>query len=114
MRNKKEYPENWVDTVRPAILKRDEYKCRLCKVKHRQFVLVDDDGRYTKIDEKEYLEYKEHCNKVYRIYLQVAHLNHDKKDCSDSNLMALCPKCHLKYDKESKLLTSVGYRAITY
>jgi len=36
--------------------------------------------------------------KIIRIVLTVAHLNHDKQDCRDENLAALCQRCHLAYD----------------
>ena len=34
--------------------------------------------------------------------LTVAHINHVESDCSDENLVALCPKCHLAYDEVRK------------
>lgn len=35
-----------------------------------------------------------------RIVLTVAHLNHTPEDCRDENLVAMCQRCHLLYDKE--------------
>lgn len=33
-----------------------------------------------------------------KVVLTVAHLNHCKSDCADSNLLAMCQTCHLRYD----------------
>jgi hypothetical protein len=35
-----------------------------------------------------------------KVILTVAHLNHTPSDCRDSNLKALCQRCHLRYDRE--------------
>lgn len=32
------------------------------------------------------------------VVLTVAHLDHNPANCSDLNLMALCQRCHLRYD----------------
>lgn len=102
MRNKKEYSEEWVDTIRPAILKRDNYRCSVCGVKHRSYVLVNQDGNYSIIDKGEHDEYKKYGAKCYRIFLQVAHLNHDKENNKEENLRAMCPRCHHRYDMNYK------------
>ena len=33
-----------------------------------------------------------------KVVLTVAHMNHYKPDCRDENLLALCNRCHLRYD----------------
>lgn len=35
-----------------------------------------------------------------KIVLTVAHLNHKPEECEDSNLKAMCQRCHLRYDAE--------------
>lgn len=32
------------------------------------------------------------------VVLTVAHLDHQPENCSDSNLRAMCQRCHLRYD----------------
>lgn len=32
------------------------------------------------------------------VVLTVAHLNHEPSDCAEENLLALCQRCHLRYD----------------
>ena len=102
MRNKSLYPENWVDTIRPDILKRDEYKCTTCGIKHRSYVLVDSNSNRTIIDKDEHVEYKAYGANTYRIFLQVCHKDNDKSNCEYSNLTAKCPTCHNLMDKEYK------------
>ena len=41
-----------------------------------------------------------------RIVLTVAHRNHDPQDCREDNLMALCQRCHLRYDQPLHLAHS--------
>jgi hypothetical protein len=35
-----------------------------------------------------------------RVVLTVAHLDHTPEHCHPSNLMAMCQRCHLTYDRE--------------
>lgn len=41
-----------------------------------------------------------------RVVLTVAHLNHTPEDCDDSNLMAMCQRCHLTYDANHRRRTN--------
>lgn len=102
MRNKSLYPENWVDTIRPDILKRDNYKCKKCGIKHRSYVLVDSIGNRTIIDKQEHDEYKGYGANTYRIFLQVCHVDNNKSNCDYANLLALCPTCHNAMDRSYK------------
>jgi len=42
----------------------------------------------------------EEANRAIRVVLTVAHLNHNPKDSRPSNLVAMCQRCHLHYDRE--------------
>jgi|SRR5882724_752531 len=108
MRNKSEYPINWNDEIRPAILKRDNFKCCLCGIKHRTYIFIDQSGKVIVVDKKEHEELQREGLRTYRVYLQVSHRNHIKKDCSDSNLWALCNRCHYLYDKQHRTLMRIG------
>lgn len=46
-----------------------------------------------------------------RVVLTVAHLNHIPEDCRDENLMAMCQRCHLAYDREHHAETRAARRA---
>ena len=104
MRNRKEYPENWEDEIRPGILKRDNFKCKVCQAEHRKTYVFQKDGTKFKIPKEEIKEWKEYGDKAYTVYLQIAHLDRDTNNNDYSNLMALCPKCHLNYDREFNML----------
>lgn len=78
MRNRDHYPENWVDTIRPRILLRDNYECQICKIQHR--AQRPDTGK--------------------KVFLQISHKDHHTASHEDDNLWALCDRCHLDYDRE--------------
>jgi len=99
MRNRKDYPDNWTDTIRPAVLKRDNYKCNNCNIKHRKSYVFLKDNSYFEIPDNELKEWKSYGDKAYKVYLQIAHLDRNTKNNKMSNLKALCPKCHLAYDR---------------
>lgn len=108
MRNRKKYSEEWTDTIRPAILKRDDYKCKHCGIKHRQYVLVDSRKNYTLISKEEHDEYKPYGANVYRIFLQIAHIDNCPDNNNFDNLLALCPKCHLKMDEPYRSIMRIA------
>jgi hypothetical protein len=43
---------------------------------------------------------REHPVTDSRVVLTVAHLNHTPEDCRPENLVAMCQRCHLAYDRE--------------
>jgi hypothetical protein len=49
--------------------------------------------------------------KVFTLYLQIAHLNHDKSNNEPSNLQALCPIHHARHDKEHKKFQRLLFKA---
>lgn len=106
-----QYHSDWRDVIRPAILKRDGYKCAHCGIKHKARVYKDTTGKYVECD-----DFMEHWaistgRKVFTLYLQVAHLDHDKQNNEPSNLKALCPVHHARYDTEHKKLARITYKA---
>lgn len=44
--------------------------------------------------------HKDHPDTGSYVILTVAHLNHEKMDCSVENLKALCQRCHLTHDAQ--------------
>lgn len=92
------YPEDWKDRIRPDILKREQYKCKFCGIRHKSFGYRDDKKVFHECDE--FLKNWATANgkKVIRIILTVAHLDHDIKHNVYSNLAALCQQCHNQYD----------------
>ena len=98
------YTEDWSDTIRPAILKRDNYKCTKCKVKHRSRGYYDSSKKFIECDEH-MISFASKMNiKLIRIILQVHHKNDNKKDNSVNNLVTLCPRCHMAEEKDLNVM----------
>lgn len=102
------YSEDWNDKIRPGILKRDNYKCQECGVVHKRYIIRDKTGGWKYIEKVEYEEYCSLKMRVYRIFLQVAHLDSNKDNNEDSNLRTMCLWCHLRYDKSWKQLLRIA------
>ncbi len=108
MQNRKDYPDDWSDVIRPRILIRDGYKCCQCGIKHRSYVLIDQSNSVVRIDKDEHDELKKEGRNTYRIFLQVSHRNNIKSDCSEENLWSLCNRCHNKFDVEHKRIMRIA------
>lgn len=108
--NYQDYPKNW-NEIRARILERDGHQCKQCEVKnytvgswlHSRFNVY---GHYSSYKEAKRaaesinvsMEYMESRSYIV-IVLTVAHLDHNTKNNTDSNLAALCQRCHLSHDK---------------
>lgn len=111
MKNRANYPENWEDEIRPRILKRDKYACQHCGLKHRGTYIYTKDNHRLKVTEEEGKEAKGEGEKVVKIFLQVAHLDHNPKNNEDDNLLSLCNGCHLMNDRPmNNLKRKVKYK----
>jgi ssDNA-binding Zn-finger/Zn-ribbon topoisomerase 1 len=98
------YNENWNDTIRPSILKRDNYKCKKCGVRHRSRGYYDSSKKFIECDEY-MISYAAKMNvKLIRIILQVHHKNDNKKDDRNDNLITLCPKCHMNEERDLSIM----------
>ncbi len=85
----KRYPANWKTEIRPDVLKRANNKCEFCGVENYSMVKR---------------VYKNGFEKIVKIVLTVAHLDHDETNhaVSIERLRALCQQCHLRYDAKEK------------
>lgn len=100
--NYRNYHPDWKDVIRPQILKRDNYKCKICNVGNRMRIIRGDDDQWLEVDhliEKEALKTGQ---KIVKIVLTVAHLNHIVTDNRPENLAALCQLHHIRHDSEHK------------
>lgn len=98
MKNRANYPVDWFDTIRPRILKRDNYRCSKCRILNRQLV-VKENNTITLLEDDFMIDWAKRSNKqIIKVYLIVAHLNHVTSDNRDENLLTLCPTCHFKND----------------
>lgn len=89
----KQYPENWKWLSRQIVSDAGN-KCELCYAPNGAFI--------QRIKGAEYPWYKidntKPEDKFTKVVLTVHHINHDKKDSTKQNLIALCQKCHLRLD----------------
>ncbi len=69
----KEYAPDWKE-IRAVILKRAEDACELCAAENHQ----------------------DHWKTGSKVVLTVHHINGEKEDNRDANLLALCQRCHLR------------------
>ena len=109
------YPANWNEISR-HIRDRAGNKCEWCGVENYAVGARDNDGNWH--NERDIHLMNSDCGyalfgefpKMIKIVLTVAHLGvpkpddspgdvHDKMDCRDENLAALCQRCHLNYDR---------------
>lgn len=67
-----DYSLDWQKNLRNKIRIRDKNKCKVCD----------------KTSEQALLEFKQN--------LHVHHIDYNKKNCEESNLISLCLKCHMK------------------
>ena len=79
------YPKNWLTEIRPKVLARDGYMCTRCGASGGQYKINMRTGN------------------IYRVYLSVAHLDHDKENFKVklSRLAVMCQSCHIFYDNKT-------------
>lgn len=105
MKNRKDYPENWEDEIRPKVLERDKFRCQQCGIKHRKSYIFPKNGVPISVTDEEMKEAKKYGEKAYKVFLQIAHLDGNPSNNEMSNLLALCPKDHLNYDRKRNNLS---------
>lgn len=72
------YASEWTNKLKEQIRKRDNYKCQLC-----------------------YKTQKEEFKDINR-KLSIHHIDYNKKNCKDNNLITLCNKCNSKVNFNRK------------
>ncbi len=125
------YPANWKDISKRIRFERAGGKCERCGVSHDVWIVRSalDKARYIWLDEAEGIykypdgacihlseipdEYD--INKYTRVVLTTHHIGidypdgrqgdcHDKMDCRDENLIALCQRCHFIADLHTHII----------
>lgn len=111
----KQYHPEWKTRIRPDILERDKHCCKFCKAPNYSIVCrgvwggfevyQNDDGEIFSAKTGESFGssyvgdvFKNEKQRVTKIILTIAHLDHDKTNNDYNNLAALCQKCHLGID----------------
>jgi hypothetical protein len=95
--NYKDYPDNWKKEIRPRILERAKNKCELCFAPNSEEVLRDKKTGEWQFDiGNPMLDYSWY--RTVKIVLTIHHIDGDRTNNNDLNLIALCQRCHLKLD----------------
>jgi len=114
--NKKLYPDNWKDISKYIRFERAENKCEVCGVDNYKHIFrgiwkgdsiyLDMDGYVYNASNSSLILHNSELigvsllsDKIIKIILTVAHLDHDPRNNDHSNLKAMCQKCHNNYDK---------------
>jgi len=106
------YPQNW-KVIRARILDRALHKCERCGVRNYEMVSRMPSGDWVRDTGLGPVVWSSGGPvKQVRVVLTVAHLNHDVEDNRDENLMALCQRCHLRYDREQHLQTRIRNKEV--
>lgn len=109
--NKQHYPKDWKD-ISLQIRERAGHKCEWCGLANYALGGRDEHGVFRHaLPEGERLLRLEwpkpnmmamcddgQIHRIVRIVLTVAHLDHIPENCKDENLVALCQRCHNRYD----------------
>lgn len=95
--NKKLYPKNWKQ-IRKDILQRANNKCEFCGVENYSEGYRDKDGNFIKSEGLQQEADTLDGEKIIRIVLTIAHLDHNPQNNDYNNLRALCQRCHLRHD----------------
>lgn len=126
--NYKEYHPDWKAISKRIRTERAKNRCEWCSAPNKSFIYRWEDGtwesahgvavQYYKHDEDNVRNgYPEEWNnpfeilrhmrdnacdgdKITYIVLTVAHIDHDKTNNDDANLVALCQRCHLNHDRK--------------
>lgn len=93
--NKNRYPRDW-KAIRAAILDLAGRRCEQCGVPNHAYRPRRRDEWTTDAGQAE--TWAMDGERVSRIVLTVAHLDHQPENCDPDNLRALCQRCHLAYD----------------
>jgi hypothetical protein len=95
--NKKEYPENW-EWLSKQIRKRNNGKCELCYAPNGAIVFRQDSTHHHPWVLNSCVSEQDKILKQTKIILTVHHINGNKMDSDERNLISLCQRCHLRLD----------------
>ncbi|MGW0486169.1 hypothetical protein [Nonomuraea sp. NPDC003214] len=97
--NKDRYPADWPEIAR-AVKEEAGWRC----------ACTGECGRGTHEGRCPNVHGEPAYDSGYPVVLTTAHLNHQPEDCAPDNLRAMCPGCHLHYDKDHHAQTRARTR----
>lgn len=108
--NKARYPKDWPEISRRIRFERAGGKCEWCKAPHGEVIARSSDGQTYMLMEGHVYDAETGAHlglckgseydarKFVKVVLTVAHLDHIPEHCNDDNLVAICQRCHNRYD----------------
>ena len=106
--NRKRYPPNWREISNRIRFERAGGRCEQCGAQHKSMGYRESDGTYVMevTPEGEFVGDGSMCmadgdeikTKSITIILTTSHIDHNPENNDDSNLLALCQRCHLRHD----------------
>ena len=69
------YPQEWSEKLRESIRKRDNYECQNCGMTEEEHLIV------------------------YGQVLEIHHIDYNKQNCNEDNLITLCKQCNIRVNK---------------
>jgi len=91
------YPADWPD-IRNRILARAKMRCEICGLANGAIGQRDMQGIFRELSPAEAEIALIDGEKVIKVVLTIAHLDHTPENCADENLRAMCQQCHNRYD----------------
>lgn len=119
IRDKSLYPADWKAISKRIRFERAGGRCEFCGVENGALIIrkTSNSEEYVTVEDSE-AYYKElHNNgadyddKIIKVVLTVAHLDHNPANCDDDNLRALCQRCHNRYDRTFRNGNAAATRA---
>jgi len=109
------YPDDW-EAISLRIREQAGQRCEWCGVENGAIGYRDNTGTFHHVP-IEWADAYDDGIHLFKIMLTVAHLGapkpdgspgdkHDKQDCRDENLAALCQRCHLNYDRDEHIFNA--------
>lgn len=105
--NKHRYPKNWKEISKKIRFERAKNMCESCGVYNNAKGIRLPDGSFQECPphlatETQAFWCEMNGFKMIKIVLTVAHLDHNPENNDESNLMAMCQRCHNRYDRKHR------------
>lgn len=91
--SKEPYPFAFGKKLKEEIRKRDNYRCQECLIHQNELFMKNRNG------------------KIVNYKLPIHHIDYNKQNCDENNLISLCKTCHMKTSFNRKMWTEyyTGY-----
>lgn len=108
--NRDRYPADWPEISKRIRFERAEGRCECrgeCGGNHLAELWADTWKKWPRSNHRcAAWNGEPHPVTGSRVVLTVAHLDHTPENCDDLNLLAMCQRCHLNYDRPRHLVNA--------